>query len=827
MILERRQAGPIPPVPPRRGFSSALRTLWPFVLPAGVVVVFFADLIFGDRAWFNAPSLFQFFPWKVDRAYSAADIINFDAIRQFIPYKAYLKTTWFGEGVFPLWNPFNLGGTPFFGSGLKSTLALTNFYYLFLDLATGLNAQIITQVFLSGVTMYFFAWKLTKDRVAASGAAVAYMLSGNLLTLSTFHGSVEEFLWTPLALLLAEKGIESGRLRAFAGMGLVMGLVFLSGMITVVPYLLLLIMGYAVFRIAASGGPPGANRASLFRKLGLALAIFLAFSAVKLLPLVSQFVASERVATVLSRQDLANMTGGFGDLAREVVKGLLGAAVPYQSMLHYRAGKGGAFYVGITVLLILIPMIPGIWRGRDSRGRFFLVATGGSLVVALTSGLFLRVVLEIADLDRIGGSLRSFLNYRWLQIYSAAIPLVFAYALSLLRTGKARGAALGWAAWAGGSLALVLAGFSLFSSEGPGGGITSLAFRFRLWIPAAAAALVSLSLTLHRRNLFGHTPLAAGILVLLFLELTAGHRLFYKAYPKEQLFPESRTTNFLRSRPGLFRVLTLPASGRFLRFYSVVATANLFLPYRIQDVSGYEALFPARQGAFFSRMAGSLARESDEPFHLLGMSHLALQRPALLDLLNVRYVIVSPDHPDLLEHRRFRLVFSEGTRIYENRRILPRAFVVRNALTVGREENILSRLFSGDFDPRKVILLENDPRGSVSTAASSFVVESKAKITKYSANSIEIDVQTAEPGFLFLSEAHHPGWKAWVDGKPARVRRANHMFRAVALEAGSHRVVMKFRPWTFTAGLTVSLITLSALGIAAIFSGRAARRRRT
>jgi hypothetical protein len=168
MLLERRQAGPIPPVPSRKGFSSALWTFWPFVLASGVVVVFFADLIFGDLAWFNAPSFFQFFPWKVDRAYSAADVINLDAIRQFIPYKAYLKATWFGEGVFPLWNPFNLGGTPFFGSGLKSTLALTNFYYLFLDLATGLNAQIITQVFLSGVTMYFFSWKLTRDRLAAS-----------------------------------------------------------------------------------------------------------------------------------------------------------------------------------------------------------------------------------------------------------------------------------------------------------------------------------------------------------------------------------------------------------------------------------------------------------------------------------------------------------------------------------------------------------------------------------------------------------------------------------------------------------------------------------
>lgn len=56
------------------------------------------------------------------------------------------------------------------------------------------------------------------------------------------------------------------------------------------------------------------------------------------------------------------------------------------------------------------------------------------------------------------------------------------------------------------------------------------------------------------------------------------------------------------------------------------------------------------------------------------------------------------------------------------------------------------------------------------------------------------EVRSDRPGLLFEAEVWYPGWRAWVDDRPVPLLRAEYLFRAVAVPAGKHRVVVRYMP---------------------------------
>jgi hypothetical protein len=81
-------------------------------------------------------------------------------------------------------------------------------------------------------------------------------------------------------------------------------------------------------------------------------------------------------------------------------------------------------------------------------------------------------------------------------------------------------------------------------------------------------------------------------------------------------------------------------------------------------------------------------------------------------------------------------------------------------------------------------------------------------------------------GVLMVRELFYPGWEALIDGKRAPVVPCDYLFRGVVVPPGSHTVVMRFRPWSFRLGCTVSAASLIALG-AWILRLRGSQARRT
>ena len=89
------------------------------------------------------------------------------------------------------------------------------------------------------------------------------------------------------------------------------------------------------------------------------------------------------------------------------------------------------------------------------------------------------------------------------------------------------------------------------------------------------------------------------------------------------------------------------------------------------------------------------------------------------------------------------------------------------------------------------------------------------EILAYDATRVVLRAEAEAPTFLVLRDAHYPGWEAQVNGQPAPIYRANILFRAVPIPAGSSEIIFSFVPTLWYVGMALGglgwLITLAAL----------------
>lgn len=140
------------------------------------------------------------------------------------------------------------------------------------------------------------------------------------------------------------------------------------------------------------------------------------------------------------------------------------------------------------------------------------------------------------------------------------------------------------------------------------------------------------------------------------------------------------------------------------------------------------------------------------------------------------------------------------TWIYENPRALPRVLLVDRARLVAFGEILAEGRWPDGFDPRREVLLAPDGDGAVegrldAAAAPSETPPGRAEIVSYLNSEVVIDATMERAGWLVLNDAWHRWWQVEIDGKPADLKRANLLFRAVRVPEGRHRLRFTFHPF--------------------------------
>jgi hypothetical protein len=234
----------------------------------------------------------------------------------------------------------------------------------------------------------------------------------------------------------------------------------------------------------------------------------------------------------------------------------------------------------------------------------------------------------------------------------------------------------------------------------------------------------------------------------------------------------------------------------------------------LYDVRGYDPVIVRHYVELFNVISNYSSEEAPGGFLRMAI----IYNPALLDILNVRYILSYREQ--IQPHWKLISKFPFGIRVYENQKILGSAFLARS-LTVSEKDlsmvpNILAE--PGFALDRIALTPDNNPAEGLSSPASA--VKEEVRLISYTPNRREYDVVAGRSDILVFSEAYCPGWRAEINGKGVLPHVVDHALWGVFITPGAHRVVCYFRPWSFIIGGILSLCTLLTLLIFLIYKLR-------
>jgi Bacterial membrane protein YfhO len=164
-----------------------------------------------------------------------------------------------------------------------------------------------------------------------------------------------------------------------------------------------------------------------------------------------------------------------------------------------------------------------------------------------------------------------------------------------------------------------------------------------------------------------------------------------------------------------------------------------------------------------------------------------------------------------IKNSRYNLAYQDqDVLIYQNKSAYPRAFVIYDLINVSNFNQALDLLANSEIDLRHTAIVENFPADLIPVFEKSGkkISSGPVNVHRVTANSLIAEVKTDSPGLFVLSEQYYPGWRAYVDGREARIYAVDGILRGIFLKKGRHTVIFEYRPLSFLIGIFVSILSL-------------------
>ncbi len=254
-----------------------------------------------------------------------------------------------------------------------------------------------------------------------------------------------------------------------------------------------------------------------------------------------------------------------------------------------------------------------------------------------------------------------------------------------------------------------------------------------------------------------------------------------------------------------YRVLDIPgfSSPNRSYFHHMVGGYHAAKLNRYEDLI-QRKLMPMLQVGYFRD-----APELDDPAH----AELAATLRAgyeVADMLNARYIITGDTQAPVLK----------------NTHAYGAAWLADSVVWVDGADAEMAMLDPARVNLRHAVVADRRFEDALPQSCESLVPGDTIRMTSYTPNRVTYEADTRAGGIGVFSEVWFPwGWKATVNGQPAKLARVNYILRAVELPAGRSDIVMTFAPESLAATGRVAYACVTLIYII-VLAGllRAARR---
>jgi len=768
---------------------------------------------------------------------------------------AFFHKESFWRGELPLWNPYNYCGIPFLAQWNTMVLYPFALIYLLLPLTWSLPFFCLAHMWWGGWGMYFLAHRWTGNRLAAGVAGVVFCFNGLMQNFLMWPSHVATFAWLPWVLWLVPEGWRAGGRKLVLAV-LVASLQMLAGGPETIlfTWLLLLLLavgewltgstgsagalagevknpraaatesrqsavppspavgervverGAAVFSlslweragvrgIGAAKNPGHSTYATVsrisdfFRRgrrpsqsliplrfTGIAALVFLVCAA-QLLPFLELLVNSSRDARTASAGFEWSMPlWGWANFLVPMFRTVPSSqGVFFQLQQNwtssYYAGIATVFFAGIAV-----------WRSKDWR------------VMVLAGSAFVALVLALGDAGFIYRGLRACIPMigcvrypvKFAILIVAVMPLLAAVGLHRLiaQPGQKRYLPWGWV------LAfLVLVGAIVAFDQAYPMPEDQWHLTWKNGLARSGFVILLLLLTVGVLQSRGHRQIlyCALLLVVFWLDLathvpnqnpTAPPHIYTAGWAKARLDPNSRP------QLGHSRLMLAPEADEALRYHALPSTEQDALTKRLAFFCDANLLdrVPQTYGLFS-----------------LGPAHIG-------NLANLPYVHTNLCVSRVLDFMGVSRSTAPGTLNNWVERPTAMPLVTAGQKPVFTDDDTtIAALLQTNVDLRRIVLLPKDAQAGI-TATSQ--VSTRVVSCYFETRKVFAQVEAPTPSLVVVAQSYYPAWRAYVDGKAARIWRANYAFQALEVPAGSHSVLLKYQDRTFMAGVVLSCLGL-------------------